>query len=241
MSGPGAAARVEPDASRKKFRGVLAIDLEKAPGPLRLTFEGTEADGSAFTRSWTLPVASGRFAVESLKVDPALVEPPADVLPRIEKERERVAALWKESEDRRSWTAPFAKPVEVDPRDNFGARRVFNGKERSRHGGVDCPAPSGTPVRAPAPGRVVLAEELYFSGSTVILDHGDGLFTSYFHLSRIDVRPGDRVGTGAALGAVGATGRVTGPHLHWSARLEGARINPLSLRRLPEWPVASSP
>ena len=92
-------------------------------------------------------------------------------------------------------------------------------------------------MRAPAPGRVVLAEELYFSGGTVILDHGAGLFTSYFHLSRIDVRPGDRVETGAALGAVGATGRVTGPHLHWSARLGSARINPLALERLPPWPA----
>jgi murein DD-endopeptidase MepM/ murein hydrolase activator NlpD len=237
LSGPGAAARLEPDASGRRFRGVLAIDLGRAPGNLALRFAGSDARGAVFSRTWIVSVGRGRFAVETLRVDPALVEPPAEAMPRIETERARVAALWKASDERRRWTAPFRLPVDVSPRDNFGVRRVFNGKERSRHGGVDFPAPAGTPVVAPAPGRVVLAEDLYFSGQTVIVDHGAGLFTSYFHLSRIGVRPGDLVDAGSALGDVGATGRVTGPHLHWSARLAGARINPLALRRLPAWPA----
>jgi murein DD-endopeptidase MepM/ murein hydrolase activator NlpD len=92
-------------------------------------------------------------------------------------------------------------------------------------------------VRAPGPARVALADELYFSGGTVILDHGAGLFTMYFHLSRIDVKPGDVVPPGRQIGAVGATGRATGPHLHWGARLDRARINPLGLLELPAWPL----
>jgi murein DD-endopeptidase MepM/ murein hydrolase activator NlpD len=148
-----------------------------------------------------------------------------------------VAAVWKAPDELRRWTTAFELPVAGVSGGNFGVRRIYNGKERSRHNGVDFRAPTGTPVTAPAPGRVALAEELYFSGGTVILDHGAGLFTSYFHLSRIDVAKGDVVETGKALGAAGATGRVTGPHLHWSARFGAARINPLDLRRLPEWPA----
>jgi murein DD-endopeptidase MepM/ murein hydrolase activator NlpD len=102
---------------------------------------------------------------------------------------------------------------------------------------VDLAAASGAPVAAPAGAVVALADELYFSGGTVILDHGGGLFTTYFHLSRLDVKTGDRVGAGDALGAVGATGRATGPHLHWGARLNRARVNPLDLLTLPRWPV----
>ncbi len=129
-------------------------------------------------------------------------------------------------------------PVEAPVRENFGAKRVFNGKPRSRHNGVDLAASTGAPVTAPAPAVVVLAEDLYYSGGTVILDHGGGLFTTYFHLSRIDVKLGDRVAAGEKLGAVGATGRATGPHLHWGARVNGARVDPLDLLQLPAWPPA---
>jgi murein DD-endopeptidase MepM/ murein hydrolase activator NlpD len=117
---------------------------------------------------------------------------------------------------------------------------VFNGKPRSSHEGADLAAPAGAPVAAPGPGRVALAEELYFSGGTVILDHGAGLFTMYFHLSRIDVKAGEDVDSGGRIGAVGATGRATGPHLHWGARLNRARINPLGLLKLPAWPLNRS-
>lgn len=237
LTGAGGIARLEPDAARRVFRGLLGIDLDRAPGRLTLTFDGKERDGGAFSTPWTVRVAPAKFPVERLRVDPAQVEPPADALPRIEAERERVAAVWKAPDEPRRWTSAFELPVAGVSGGNFGVRRIYNGKERSRHNGVDYPAASGTPVTAPAPGRVALAEELYFSGGTVILDHGDGLFTSYFHLSRIDVAAGDLVETGARLGAVGATGRVTGPHLHWSARLEGARIDPRFLRNLAAWPL----
>ena len=237
VAGTGAVARIEPDPSGRTFRGLLAIDLAREPGRIVLSIDGEDEDGGSLSTTWTLRVRPRKFRLEKLRVDPSLVEPPPDALPRIEAERERVASIWKAPDERRRWTKPFGSPVAAPPSGNFGVRRIFNGQERSRHTGVDFPAASGTPVVAPAPGRVALAEELYFSGGTIILDHGGGLFTSYFHLSRLDVARGDDVRAGQRLGAVGATGRATGPHLHWSARLEDARIDPLGLERLPSWPA----
>src|SRR4029077_16876069 len=110
---------------------------------------------------------------------------------------------------------------------NFGKRRILNGQSGSPHGGGDLPATPGTPVYAAQGGRVVLAEELYFPGNTVVVDHGLGIYTFYGHLSEISVKAGDEVKPGAILGRVGATGRVTGPHLHWGLSVNRARVNPL--------------
>ncbi len=112
---------------------------------------------------------------------------------------------------------------------NFGLRSVFNGQPRSPHAGVDFAAPTGTSVRAPGAVRVVIADDLFFTGNTVVIDHGFGLFSFLAHLSAIDVARDEVVARGAPVGMVGATGRVTGPHLHWSVRLNGARVDPLSL------------
>ena len=127
------------------------------------------------------------------------------------------------------WTDLFARPVSEANNSAFGSRSVFNGEARSPHSGADFLSPAGTPVHAPNRGRVVLAKELYFSGNTVILDHGLGLFSLIAHLSVIDVAAGDTVTAGQVVGKVGATVRVTGPHLHWAVRLGGARVDPLSL------------
>ena len=114
----------------------------------------------------------------------------------------------------------------------FGTRSVFNGKPRNAHGGADLLSPSGTPVHAPNGGRIAVARDLYFSGNTVVIDHGLGLFSMLAHLSAIDVHEGDRVTAGTVVGRVGATGRVTGPHLHWAVRASGARVDPLALLAL---------
>ncbi len=139
----------------------------------------------------------------------------------------------------RSSTKAFRLPVESAAHGSFGARRVFNGKPRSSHDGVDLPRRRERRSSLRRRRRVALADELYFSGGTVILDHGSGLFTSYFHLSAIDVSVGDSVAAGQRVGAVGATGRATGPHLHWGAKLHRARVNPLDLLKLPAWPAAA--
>jgi murein DD-endopeptidase MepM/ murein hydrolase activator NlpD len=133
----------------------------------------------------------------------------------------------------RLWDGPFRVPLVGEYKgSNFGKRRVLNGHPGSPHGGVDFPAPTGTPVHAAQKGRVVLAEELYFAGNTVIVDHGLGIYTFYCHFSEIDAKVGDEVVAGTILGKVGATGRVTGPHLHWGLEVEHARVNALELVRV---------
>jgi murein DD-endopeptidase MepM/ murein hydrolase activator NlpD len=229
---------LEPVASGagRVFRGLWGVDFESAVGarPVRLDAVGLCGDDRQTT--WNLRIVSGRFPVQKLTVDPAYVEPPPSEKARIERDRAAVARVWASPPTRRRWDRAFLLPVEAPVRENFGAKRTFNGKPRSRHNGVDLAAATGAPVIAPAPAVVALAEDLYFSGGTVILDHGGGLFTTYFHLSRIDVKVGDRVAARQPVGAVGATGRATGPHLHWGARLGGARVNPLGLLSLPAWP-----
>ena len=125
--------------------------------------------------------------------------------------------------------SPFVRPVPGDPTSEFGTRRIFNGEPRAPHPGIDLHAASGTPVLVAGPGRVALAEDLYYSGGTVIVDHGGGLFTVYAHLSKIDTKEGASVKAGDAVGLSGATGRVTGPHLHWGARVGQAIFDPRAL------------
>jgi murein DD-endopeptidase MepM/ murein hydrolase activator NlpD len=228
-----------------RLEALLGIDFEAAPGPRHLVVESEGADGPRVVASADLRVVKRTFAVQRLSVDPRFLSPPPEELPRIEREREAFVQAFASSRPGRLWSAPFEKPVAGEFRNNFGARRVFNGKTRSRHGGRDVAAPEGAPVTASAAGRVVLTGDFYFSGGSVVLDHGDGLFTMYFHLSRLDVKEGDAVASGQRIGAVGATGRATGPHLHWAARLSGARIDPAALLSLAplagQWAVTAAP
>ncbi len=235
-SAAGRDVLLEKDDAGRRFEALLGVDFDRAVGPGSITFEAEGLCGDVHRARHDLAVVSGRFPTQSLKVAPAYVEPPESELDRIREDRERVARVWDMPARPRLWQRAFQPPVGSAIHDNFGARRVFNGRPRSPHDGVDIAAPLGAPVTAPAPGVVALAAELYFSGGTVILDHGAGLFTTYFHLSRIDVTDGEAVAAGRTIGRVGATGRATGPHLHWGARLHRARVNPLDLLRLPAWP-----
>jgi murein DD-endopeptidase MepM/ murein hydrolase activator NlpD len=238
-SSAGRESPLERDAGGRLFLGLVGVDFESAVGARGLDFAIEGLCGDRHSARRRLEVRSGKFPVQKLKVDPAYVEPPASELERIREDKEKVGRVWSSGDPHRMWNGPFALPVDAPARGNFGSRRVFNGKPRSSHEGADLAAPAGAPVAAPGPGRVALADELYFSGGTVILDHGAGLFTMYFHLSRINVKAGDAVAGGKQIGAVGATGRATGPHLHWGARLNRARINPLGLLELPAWPIES--
>lgn len=224
---------LERGADGTVFRGLYGLDLAVSTGAHRVSFE--TPDG-ATPLAWSFRVASGRFQTQRLSVDPRYVEVPEEELPRVEAERVRVAEAFRKGSAARLWTS-FARPLQGRANGNFGARRVYNGKTQSFHAGLDLAAAEGTPVAAAGDGRVVLAGDFYFSGGTVLLDHGAGLFTQYFHLSRVDVKEGQDVVKGACLGASGHTGRVTGPHLHWGARLFGARVNPGDLLALPVWPL----
>ncbi len=220
------------DAAGRRFTGLLGVDFEASPGKRPLLFEGRDAAGGETTATAILAIAARRFPVQKLSVDPKYVEPPPEEMARIERDREAFSRAFSSSRPGELWLGGFRRPAEGEMR-SFGARRVYNGRTRSRHAGLDVSAPAGSPVAAAAAGRVALAGEFYFSGGSVVLDHGDGLFTMYFHLSRLDVKEGDAVAAGQRIGAVGATGRATGPHLHWAARLSGARVDPAALLALP--------
>jgi murein DD-endopeptidase MepM/ murein hydrolase activator NlpD len=151
-------------------------------------------------------------------------------LARAEEERKRLREIFATVTPEKFWRGAFRVPLDgATTGGNFGRRRVLNGQPGSPHSGVDFPAPTGTPVYAAQRGRVVLAEPLYFSGNTVIIDHGWGVYTLYGHFAEIDVKPGDAIEAGGLLGKVGATGRVTGPHLHWGLTVNRARVNALDI------------
>ncbi|HTX75234.1 MAG TPA: M23 family metallopeptidase, partial [Terracidiphilus sp.] len=150
----------------------------------------------------------------------------------IEEESKLKATVFASSAPEPLWSGDFRAPVKAEATDSFGTRRMFNGKLASIHKGADFRAATGTPVHASNSGVVVLARHLYFEGNCVIVDHGMGLFTESLHFSRIDVKEGQHVKTGDLLGLSGATGRVTGPHLHWAVRWQGAYLDPLKLLKL---------
>jgi murein DD-endopeptidase MepM/ murein hydrolase activator NlpD len=209
--------------------GLVGIDLSRAPGDEAVRVEATTSDGATLSAEERLTVAPKTFPTRHLRVDPAFVNPPASALPRIRREARRLAAIFAAATPETRWSSPFVPPVGEPANSRFGTRTVLNGEPRGPHTGADFPSPAGTPVRAPNDGLVVLADSLYFSGETVVVDHGAGLYSLFAHLSRMDVEPDQRVARGAVVGAVGATGRVTGPHLHWAVRLRGARVDPVSL------------
>jgi murein DD-endopeptidase MepM/ murein hydrolase activator NlpD len=196
------------------------IDLE-AQGELELV---RRSSGGVASRS--VKIGSYPYATEELTVEEKYVAPPKAALERIEREKARVAKLWVLATPRR-FALPLSAPLAALPTaGRFGSRRVFNKEPRSPHSGADFSAKAGTTVFAPADGTVALAEEQYFAGNAVYLDHGDGLISMAFHLSEIGVANGDEVKRGQPIGKVGATGRVTGPHLHFALRWHGARVDP---------------
>ena len=211
-----------------RWRAIIGIDLGTKPGNYPVHVESGVPGGLAHA-TYELRVEPKTFRTRRLTVDEAFVTPPASEVPRIEREAAMLAATYNASSAMRLWTMPFARPVPHEANSAFGTRSILNGKRRSDHGGADFLSPAGTPVGAPNGGRVVLAQNLYFSGNTVVIDHGLGVVSMLAHLSRIDVQPGDLVKAGQPLGLVGATGRVTGPHLHWAVRVNNARVDPLSL------------
>ncbi len=217
------------------WHALVAIDLDAAPGKYDIVIVARLSQGRQ-SLVHQIVVSARHFGVRRLTVDPKFVTPPASALGRIEREQKRLAEVLAVVSPERLWRGRFVAPVDGAPASNFGQRSVFNGQPRGSHRGADFASPSGAPVHAPGIGRVIMAEDLYFSGNTVLIDHGLGLFSLLAHLSRIDVRVGDLVDPGLSVGAVGATGRVTGPHLHWTLRLGSAVVDPLSLIALKGMP-----
>jgi murein DD-endopeptidase MepM/ murein hydrolase activator NlpD len=210
---------------------LVGIDLDVKPGKYLVTVD-TGPTARVERGTHELVVTAKSFPTRTLKVDEVFVNPPASAQKRIADDAVEIARCWSEAVPQKLWTEGFVRPVSQPANSAFGTRSIFNGQPRSAHSGADFLSPSGTPVASPGGGRVVLAKDLYFSGNTVIIDHGAGVFSMLAHLSAIDVERGAAVAAGDIVGRVGATGRVTGPHLHWTVRVNGARVDPLALLAL---------
>jgi murein DD-endopeptidase MepM/ murein hydrolase activator NlpD len=205
------------------WTALVGIPLAVAPGEARIQLR--PADGGA-AREVAYTIASKRYAEQHLKVAPRHVDLSPEDLARHERERAHLAGVMATWSEPPPPTLQMRVPVPGRRSSSFGLRRVFNGQARNPHSGMDIAAPTGTPVLAPLAGRVIDTGDYLFNGDTVWLDHGAGLLSMVCHLSRIDVQVGDRLAAGQRYAAVGATGRVTGPHLHWSVMLNRAMVDP---------------
>jgi len=208
--------------------GLIAIPFRTAPGPAKLVLSWTNAAGD---HSRTIPfrIVAGKYKTDELKVDSSRVNPNKKNIERAQKEARKIKRIYADGSIDRLWEGDFQLPMTSDITSPFGNKRVFNGQLKSFHNGVDFRARSATPVFAANSGVVKLAENLFYSGNVVVIDHGTGIFTIYAHLSRIDVAAGRHIEKGQRLGLTGATGRVSGPHLHWGVKVRGVAVNPLQL------------
>lgn len=209
-----------------RWRGLVGIDLDVKPGAYAVV--ARSAGTATLERRQDITIAPKAFRRRVLKVAPEYVNPPAETLERITREGELTREAYSRTATEAGWRDGFVRPVAEAANSSFGTRSVFNGESRTPHAGTDFLSPAGTPVHAPANGRVVVARNLFFTGNTVIIDHGLGVFSMLAHLSRIDVTDLQALAAGDVIGLVGATGRVTGPHLHWALRVGGARVDALS-------------
>lgn len=211
------------------WRGLIGIDLDVRPGTYSISIAVDHVEQGPIATTRELTVVTKRFPTRRLRVPAGFVNPPGDAIERIKHESLALQAVFETVTMLRQWQRAFQAPVRARANSSFGTRSVFNGQATSAHSGADFRAKAGTPVAAPAAGVVRIAEPLFFTGHTIVIDHGLGLYSLLAHLSNFNVKVDDRVRRGHIVGFVGATGRVTGPHLHWSVRLNGARVDPLSL------------
>jgi murein DD-endopeptidase MepM/ murein hydrolase activator NlpD len=213
------------DPQPRKHQALVGIDLDTKPGAHSLHILRQDA-GEPVTL--TLHILPKQFPVRRLRVPGNFVEPNAEALEQIKRDSATLTEAYSRVSTRK-WTKSFVLPVDGKPSSNFGTRSYYNGQQRAPHAGVDFVGKPGTPIRAANHGEVLVAGSMYFTGNTVVVDYGNRLFSVFAHLSELHVKAGDTVEPTTIVGLVGATGRVTGPHLHWSVRLNGARVDPLSL------------
>ena len=216
------------------YVALAGIDLEASTGTVRLDLRLLDHRGRETPWKQEYRIRPKKFAMRTLEVAPEYVNPRPELEARAERETQRIASAYAKVTPAPIMAGSFLMPIKgAKTTSRFGERSVFNGEPRSPHSGADIKASTGTPVLAPQAGRVVLADDLFFPGRTVLLDHGLGVYSLFAHLSEIKVREGSAVGQGDVVGLAGATGRVTGPHLHWAVRVLGARVDPESVMALP--------
>jgi murein DD-endopeptidase MepM/ murein hydrolase activator NlpD len=224
------------DASGAWF-ALAGVDYDAKPGSYTLALEGVTAAGQRKSFTQSVPVSKGFYRTTALTVAKKFIEPDAETLKRIQREKEIKAEAFRTVSPARLWSGTFAAPVKTSTSAEYGSQRTYNGVRQSVHQGLDFRAGTGTPVMAANGGRVVLAQDLFFEGNCIVLDHGQGLLTLYLHLSEFKVKEGDQVERGQLIGLSGGTGRVTGPHLHWAVRWHGLYLDPATLLKL-ELPTA---
>jgi murein DD-endopeptidase MepM/ murein hydrolase activator NlpD len=211
---------------QNSFQAILGIDLLTAPGDYILDII---AGGTRLHR--TVTISKKKYPVQRLTLPRGMVELSPENDARAEREQKVMAAIWPR-ETARAWSGNFINPRSGRITTTFGVRRVINKIPKSSHTGVDVSAKEGDEVRAPNNGIAVLTDEQFYSGNSIVLDHGQGIYTMFFHLSKMLVTPGQEVRKGDVIGLVGSTGRSTGAHLHWGARIQGARVDPMELIHL---------
>lgn len=211
---------------------IAGVDLNQKPGNYPLRVEGTEKDGAKAAFAAQVSVSEKVYPTTTLSVAPQYVEPPKEVLARIREELALKKRLFSAVAPETYWSGRFRPPVDTMVSAIFGSARTFNGVKKSQHEGLDFHAVIGTTVKATNRGVVILARNLYYEGNCVVVDHGQGLLTLYFHFSEIAVKEGEKVESGTVLGKSGNTGRVNGPHLHFAARWQGLYVDPETLLKL---------
>ena len=210
----------------------IGLDLGLEPGSYEMEIFIDNALGEREYINKQISVLAKEFPLKKLWVDEKFVTPPPEFHERIRREGEILKVIYGITTDKWLGQGFFILPSSGKAMPNFGERRIFNNKPRSPHKGIDVKVPYGTPVKASNSGRVVLASDLYFAGKTVIIDHGMSVFTMYCHFSKIRAKRGMLVKKGEIIGEIGATGRVTGPHLHWGVRVSGISVDPFSILSL---------
>jgi murein DD-endopeptidase MepM/ murein hydrolase activator NlpD len=215
--------------NNQDYEGLLGIDMDTKPERYGIRFVATDRGGKVDSQTFSIKVTKADFAVQKMTLPKSMVDLDPKTLERVNRESKRVKEIFQTFRNEKTWKGAFIRPVEGELSGAFGTRRIINDQPKSSHTGVDLRAEEGTPVLASNNGRVALVDDLFFSGKSVVLDHGWGLYSMYFHLSEARVRVGDQISKGAELGRVGSTGRSTGPHLHWGIILNGARVDPFSL------------
>jgi len=216
------------DKGVSKHGAIVGVPYALKPGqyPIQISMV---VSGQEYSKEIPLTVLDGKYASEKLKVNPRHIRPTKKDIARINRDKAEVGKIYNQLTEKKFWDGPFRFPIKSHVTSIFGTKRVFNGEFASFHTGLDFKAQTGTKVYAPAPGVVVLAKDLFFTGKTVMIDHGYGLMTLYAHLSKIKVKPTQVLKTGELLGLSGMTGRASGPHLHWQVIVNKTKVNPMGL------------
>lgn len=216
-------------AGEDRWEGFGAVERDAAPGETVVSFFDLAEGGKRPLAEAKLIVEDREFPVQRLTVEESKVTLSPEDQQRAAREAKLIGRALAERTRIKLWSSPLARPVEGPVTSAFGFQRIYNGKPRSPHAGLDLAAPRGTPVGAPTEGRVLLAGDFFYTGWSVFLDHGYGLVSGYFHMDRLAVGEGDGVSAGQKVGEVGSTGRSTGPHLHWSVYVSGVKVDPQSV------------